>query len=86
MLKDKDHFEFMKCFEGRISSATLIDIPNQESGISKEDLINKLSNLNINFKLANSIEQSIKLNSSNKNTITLKVGSLYLVGEILNLN
>ena len=32
------------------------------------------------------IEQSIKLNSSNKNTITLIVGSLYLVGEILNLN
>ena len=86
MLKDKDHLEFMKCFEGRISSATLIDIPNQESGISKEDLMNKLNHLNIDFKLADSIEQSIKLNSSNKNTITLIVGSLYLVGEILNLN
>ena len=86
MLKDKDHLEFMKCFEGRISSATLIDIPNQESGISKEDLMNKLNHLNIDFKLADSIEQSIKLNSSNQNTITLIVGSLYLVGEILNLN
>ena len=86
MLKDKDHLEFMKCFEGRIRSATLIDIPNQESGISKEDLMNKLNHLNIDFKLADSIEQSIKLNSSNKNTITLIVGSLYLVGEILNLN
>ena len=86
MLKDKDHLEFMKCFEGRISSATLIDIPNQESGISKEDLMNKLNHLNIDFKLADSIEQSIKLNSSNHNTITLIVGSLYLVGEILNLN
>ena len=86
MLKDKDHLEFMKCFEGRISSATLIDIPNQDSGISKEDLMNKLNHLNFDFKLADSIEQSIKLNSSNKNTITLIVGSLYLVGEILNLN
>ena len=86
MLKDKDHLEFMKCFEGRISSATLIDIPNQESGINKEDLMNKLNHLNIDFKLADSIEQSIKLNSSNQNTITLIVGSLYLVGEILNLN
>ena len=86
MLKDKDHLEFMKCFEGIISSATLIDIPNQESGISKEDLMNKLNHLNIDFKLADSIEQSIKLNSSNQNTITLIVGSLYLVGEILNLN
>ena len=86
MLKDKDHLEFMKCFEGRISSATLIDIPNQESGINKEDLMNKLNHLNVDFKLADSIEQSIKLNSSNQNTITLIVGSLYLVGEILNLN
>ena len=86
MLKDKDHLEFMKCFEGTIGSATLIDIPNQESGISKEDLMNKLNHLNIDFKSADSIEQSIKLNSSNQNTITLIVGSLYLVGEILNLN
>ena len=86
MLKDKDHLEFMKCFEGTIGSATLIDIPNQENGISKEDLMNKLSHLNIDLKLADSIEQSIKLNSSNQNTITLIVGSLYLVGEILNLN
>ena len=86
MLKDKDHLEFMKCFEGRISSATLIDIPNQENGINKEELKNKLSHLNIDFKLADSIEQSIKLNSSNQNTIILIVGSLYLVGEILNLN
>ena len=86
MLKDKDHLEFMKCFEGTIGSATLIDIPNQENGINKEELKNKLSHLNIDFKLADSVEQSIKLNSSNKNTITLIVGSLYLVGEILNLN
>ena len=63
MLKDKDHLEFMKCFEGTIASATLIDIPNQENGINKEELKNKLSHLNIDFKLADSIEQSIKLNS-----------------------
>ena len=86
MLKDKDHLEFMKCFEGIIGSSTLIDIPNQENGINKEELKKKLSNLNINFKLANSIEQSIKVYSSNRNTITLMVGSLYLVGEVLNLN
>ena len=76
----------MKCFEGIIGSSTLIDIPNQENGINKEELKKKLSNLNINFKLANSIEQSIKVYSSNRNTITLIVGSLYLVGEVLILN
>ena len=46
----------------------------------------KLSNLKINFKTADSIEQSIKSYSSFNNTIVLFVGSLYLVGEILNLN
>ena len=86
MLKDKDHLDFMRCFEGLISSATLIDIPNQESSIKKEDLMKKLSNLKINFKTADSIEQSIKSYSSFNNTIVLFVGSLYLVGEILNLN
>ena len=86
MLKDKDHLEFMKCFEGIIGSSTLIDIPNQENGINKEELKKKLSNLNINFKLVDSIEQSIEAYSSNRNTITLIVGSLYLVGEVLNLN
>ena len=86
MLKDKDHLDFMRCFEGLISSATLIDIPNQESGIKKEDLMKKLSNLKINFKTADSIEQSIKSYSSFNNTIVLFVGSLYLIGEILNLN
>ena len=86
MLKDKDHLEFMKCFEGIIGSCTLIDIPNQENGINKEELKKKLSNLNINFKLADSIEQSIKAYSSNQNTITLILGSLYLVGEVLDLN
>ena len=86
MLKDKDHLEFMKCFEGTIGSATLIDIPNQENGINKEELKKKLSNLNINFKLADSIEQSIKANSSDQNKTILIVGSLYLIGEILNIN
>ena len=86
MLKDKDHLDFMRCFEGLISSATLIDIPNQESSIKKEDLMKKLSNLKINFKTADSIEQSIKSYSSFNNTIVLSVGSLYLIGEILNLN
>ena len=68
----------MKCFEGII---IILDIPNQENGINKEELKTNC-HLNIDFKLADN--QSIKLNSSNQNTITLIVGSLYLVGEILN--
>jgi folylpolyglutamate synthase/dihydropteroate synthase len=86
MLKDKDHLEFMKSFEGLVKSVTLIDIPNQDSSISKEEFQNKIKDLKLNLNLSSSIKESIQTLSKNENTITLCVGSLYLVGEILNLN
>ena len=86
MLKDKDHFEFIKSFEGIVNSVTLISIPNQEGTITKEEFKSKIENLNLKLKLSNSIEESIKSLSKNEGGIILCVGSLYLVGEILNLN
>ena len=86
MLNDKDHVDFMKCFEGKIKSATLVDIPHQENSIDKKELKKKCANLNINFKTADSIEQSIKSYSKYQKSIILICGSLYLVGEVLNLN
>ena len=86
MMKDKEHQEFIKSFEGIVNSITIIDIPNQEGAISKEDFKNKLSNLKFDLKLSNSIEESIKSLSKNESTITLCLGSLYFVGEVLNLN
>ena len=86
MMKDKEHVQFMKSFEGLISSVTLVDIPNQGGAITKEKFKEKIKNLNFTLKISNSIEDSIKKVSSNKNTIILIVGSLYLVGEVLKLN
>ena len=86
MMKDKEHVQFMKSFEGLINSVTLVDIPNQGGAITKEKFKEKIKNLNFNLKISNSIEDSIKKVSSNKNTIILIVGSLYLVGEVLKLN
>jgi len=86
MMKDKEHHEYMKSFEGLVNNVTLINIPNQDMAISKEDFKNKIKNLNFKINLSNSIEDSIKSFSSNENTITLIIGSLYLVGEVLNLN
>ena len=86
MMKDKEHVQFMKSFEGLIGSVTLVDIPNQGGAITKEKFKEKIKNLNFNLKISNSIEDSIKKVSSNKNTIILIVGSLYLVGEVLKLN
>ena len=83
---DKDHEVFIKSFEKIVNSITLIDIPNQKNSISKEDFKKKLVNLNVNLKLSNSIEESIKSLAKNEKTITLCIGSLYLAGEIISLN
>ncbi len=86
MMKDKEHIQFIKAFENIVNSITLIDIPNQDGAISKEDFKKKLNNSKLNLKLSNGIEESIKSLSKNENTIILCVGSLYLAGEILSLN
>ena len=86
MMIDKEHVEFIKNFKNIVNSITLIDIPNQDGAISKEDLKKKLDNLKLNLKLSNGIEESIKSLSKNENTIILCIGSLYLAGEILSLN
>ena len=41
MMKDKEHVQFMKSFEGLVNSVTLIDIPNQEGAITKEEFKGK---------------------------------------------
>ena len=85
MLQDKSHREFIKSFENIVKSITLIEIPNQKS-ITKEEFKEKLNGINIKINLAESIEESIKSISKFQNSIGLCIGSLYLVGEILNLN
>ena len=86
MMKDKEHIEFIKSFRNIVNSITLIDIPNQEGAISKEDLGSKLNDLDLNIRRSQSIESAIKSLSKNENTIIVCIGSLYLVGEILKLN
>ena len=85
-MKDKEHYEFVKSFETVVKSITLIDIPNNEGAIFKEDLKNKLNGIKIKFHLSDSIEESIKSFSAQDKNIILCVGSLYLCGEILKLN
>ncbi len=84
MMNDKPHKEFVNQFEDSVKSITLIDIPNQEGSISKEEFKKKLGNKNIHT--AESIEESLLMNNKDKNCIFLCAGSLYLAGEVLNLN
>ncbi len=86
MMKDKDHQGFIECFKNNVKSITLIDIPNQEGSISKEEFKNKLNGIEEKINLSNSIEKSIQSINKYQNNICLITGSLYLIGEVLNLN
>jgi len=86
MMKDKDHQSFIECFKNNVKSITLIDIPNQVGSISKEDLKKKLNGIKEKINLCNSIEESVQSINKYQNNICLIIGSLYLVGEVLNLN
>ena len=84
MMANKDHEEYISYFKN-ISSLTTIDIPNQPNSIKGKDLKNKLDKFpNLNYE--KSIEDALKKISTNKDDIILIIGSLYLAGEVLNLN
>ena len=57
----------------------------ENQGLKKE-FKEKISNLNFTLKISDSIDKAIHSNSKDINTITLVTGSLYLIGEVLNLN
>ena len=86
MMSDKSHREFINYFKNIVKSIQIIDIPNQVGSIPKEKFKSKLTGIDINISLSNSIEESIKSLSKYKNSVGLCTGSLYLIGEVLNLN
>ena len=84
MMANKDHEEYVSYFKN-ISSLTTIDIPNQPNSIKGEDLKNKLNKFpNLNYE--KSVEDALKKISTDNDDIILITGSLYLAGEVLNLN
>ena len=84
MMANKDHNKYISYFKN-VSTITTIDIPNQPNSIKGEELKEKLNNFtNIYYK--ESIEEAIKSIPLKKNDIILITGSLYLAGEVLNLN
>ena len=84
MMENKDHDKYISYFKN-ISSLTTVDIKNQSSAIKGMNLKNKLNKFpNIQFK--KSIQDAIKSITLKEDDIILITGSLYLAGEVLNLN
>ncbi len=84
MMSNKDHNEYINYFND-IKSLTTIDIPNQPNSIKGTELKDKIRKFK-NIKYKNSIESAIKSIDLKENDIILIIGSLYLAGEVLNLN
>ena len=84
MMANKDHEKYISFFKN-ISSLTTVDIPNQPSAISGKKLKEKLKNyFNIQYK--ESIQEAIKSVPLKNDDLLIITGSLYLAGEVLNLN
>ena len=84
MMSNKDHEKYISYFKD-ISSLTTVDIPNQQNAICGKKLKEKFRNV-LNVKYEENIEKAIKTLSLKENDILIITGSLYLAGEILNLN
>ena len=84
MMSNKDHEEYLSNFNN-ISSITTIDIPNQPNAIKGKDLKEKLNKYpNVTYK--KSIEEALDSINPGKDDLIMITGSLYLAGELLNLN
>ncbi len=84
MMANKDHNAYIDYFKD-IETLTTIDIPNQSNAIKGIELKKKIKNFSdINYK--KSVEEAISSIKIQENDIVLITGSLYLAGEILNLN
>jgi len=84
MMANKDHNEYVSYFKD-IKTLTTINIPNQPNAINGNELKQKIKKIeNIKYKI--SIEDAISSINLQENDIILITGSLYLAGEVLNLN
>ena len=84
MMANKNHEKYISYFKD-ISTLTTIDIPGQPNSISGKELKEKFKRFpNVQYK--ENIEQAIKSIPLTENDLIIITGSLYLAGEMLNLN
>ena len=86
MMSNKDHHKYIKYFENKINSITTVNIPNQKNSINRIKLKNKLNFKSLKINSKPSIHDAINSLQLKPNDIVIITGSLYLAGEVLNLN
>jgi len=86
MMANKNHNKYISCFKNKIDSLTTIDIPNHKNSIERNELKNKLNLEYLKISSKPTIQEAITSIPLKDNEIILITGSLYLAGEVLNLN
>ena len=87
MMANKDHVEFVGQFKNKLSLIIAVDIPNQKNFIKKDKLNQIIETIGIKSKTESSIQSSLQfIANEDPNAIIFICGSLYLCGEVLNLN
>ncbi|MBM5786947.1 MAG: bifunctional folylpolyglutamate synthase/dihydrofolate synthase [Pelagibacterales bacterium] len=87
MLKNKNAKEFLKYFSNIATSLKAIKIPNQENTMDENDIIKTANELGIQSSASSSIINAlIETSKEDPNGLIIITGSLYLAGEVLNLN
>jgi dihydrofolate synthase/folylpolyglutamate synthase len=87
MMANKDHAEFIGQFKNKLRLIIAVDIPNQKNFIKKEKLNQIIETIGIKSKTESSIQSSLQfIAKEDANAIIFICGSLYLCGEVLNLN
>ena len=86
MMNNKIHDQFLSNFK-QVNEIVAVDIPNNKNCIKKEDLKKIIEKIGIKSKTSNSIQEAVKyIFEKDKQSIIVILGSIYLIGEVLNLN
>ena len=86
MMNNKIHDQFLSNFK-QVNEIVAVDIPNNKNCIKKEDLKKIIEKIGIKSKTSNSIQEAVKyIFEKDKHSIIVILGSIYLIGEVLNLN
>ena len=87
MMANKEHKKFIQAFKNMVHSIVAMDIPNQINFLEKNKLLKIAQSCGISSKTEDTLELAFKnIAEKNEDAIIFCTGSLYFVGEILNLN
>jgi len=87
MLNTKNPKDFLKHLTNTVTAVKTISIPNQENSADPKSLAKIANDLGIKSNACTSIQNALReCSNEDESSLILITGSLYLMGEVLNLN